>query len=104
MDSAQIIGIALFLGAIGVLLLTAFLQSNVVICKPNEIVITSGSQRKGAVGQTVGYRIPPEHCHLFDESGKAFARPPQAATAMKVGANQEAPVIFAERAAARVTH
>ena len=49
-------------------------------------------------------RIPPEHCHLFDESGKAFARPPQSATAMKIGANQEAPVIFAERAAARVTH
>ena len=42
--------------------------------------------------------------HLFDESGKAFARPPQAATAMKIGANQEAPVIFSERAAARVTH
>ncbi|MCB0582878.1 MAG: hypothetical protein KDD10_26605 [Phaeodactylibacter sp.] len=57
MDSAQIIGIALFLGAIGVLLLIAFLQSNVVICKPNEIVIISGRQRKGPDGQTVGYRI-----------------------------------------------
>lgn len=57
MDSAQIIGIALFLGAIGVLLLIAFLQSNVVICKPNEIVIISGRQRKGPDGQAVGYRI-----------------------------------------------
>ncbi|MCO6488085.1 MAG: hypothetical protein J5I98_06680 [Phaeodactylibacter sp.] len=57
MDSAQIIGIALFLGAIGVLLLIAFLQSNVVICKPNEIVIISGRQRKGPDGQTIGYRI-----------------------------------------------
>ena len=68
-----------------------------------DVGVLAGTARL-AVGQTVGYRIPPEHCHLFDESGKAFARPPQAATAMKVGANQEAPVIFAERAAARVTH
>ena len=67
-------------------------------------VVRDPTRSDVAVGQTVGYRIPPEHCHLFDESGKAFARPPQAATAMKVGANQEAPVIFAERAAARVTH
>ena len=26
-------------------------------------------------GDTVGYVLPPEHCHLFDASGKAFARP-----------------------------
>jgi multiple sugar transport system ATP-binding protein len=25
-------------------------------------------------GDTVGYALPPEHCHLFDEAGRAFAR------------------------------
>jgi flotillin len=57
MDSAQIIGIAIFLGAIAILLLIAFIKANVVICRPNEIVIISGRQRKGADGQKIGYRI-----------------------------------------------
>jgi len=57
MDVAQITGIAIFLGSIFILLLIAFIRANVVICKPNEIVIISGRQRKGADGQKVGYRI-----------------------------------------------
>lgn len=57
MDSAQIIGIAIFLGAIAILLLIAFIKTNVVICRPNEIVIISGRQRKGPDGQKVGYRV-----------------------------------------------
>ncbi len=57
MDTAQIIGIAIFLGAIAVLLLIAFIKTNVVICRPNEIVIISGRQRKGPDGQKLGYRI-----------------------------------------------
>ena len=57
MDSAQIIGIAIFLGAIAILLLIAFIKTNVVICRPNEIVIISGRQRKGPDGQKIGYRV-----------------------------------------------
>ncbi|MEL7122092.1 MAG: SPFH domain-containing protein [Bacteroidota bacterium] len=57
MDSAQIIGIAIFFGAIAILLLIAFIRTNVVICKPNEIVIISGRQRTTKDGQKVGYRI-----------------------------------------------
>ncbi len=57
MDSAQIIGIVIFFGAIAILLLIAFIKTNVVICRPNEIVIISGRQRKGADGEKVGYRI-----------------------------------------------
>jgi flotillin len=57
MDTAQIIGIAIFLGAIGILLIIIFIRTNVVLCKPNEIVIISGRQRKGMDGQKVGYRV-----------------------------------------------
>jgi flotillin len=57
MDVAQITGIAIFFGSIFILLLIAFIRTNVVICKPNEIVIISGRQRKGPDGQKVGYRI-----------------------------------------------
>jgi multiple sugar transport system ATP-binding protein len=27
-----------------------------------------------SAGETVGYALPPEHCHLFDEAGQAYAR------------------------------
>lgn len=57
MDTAQIIGISIFLGSIFILLLIAFIRTNVVICRPNEIVIISGRQRKGPDGQKIGYRV-----------------------------------------------
>ncbi|MEO1262166.1 MAG: SPFH domain-containing protein [Bacteroidota bacterium] len=57
MDNAQIIGIAIFLGAIAILIIIAFIKTNVIICSPNEIVIISGRQRKGPDGQKIGYRI-----------------------------------------------
>jgi flotillin len=67
MDTAQLIGIAIFLGAIFIMLLIAFIKWNVVICRPNEIVIISGRQRKGPDGQSVGYRIL--------RGGRGFKRP-----------------------------
>ncbi|TNE47704.1 MAG: hypothetical protein EP344_19445 [Bacteroidetes bacterium] len=57
MDNAQLFGIAIFLGAVLLLLLIAFIKTNVVICRPNEIVIISGRQRKGPDGQKIGYRV-----------------------------------------------
>lgn len=57
MDSAQFIGIAIFLGVIAILLIIAFIKYNVVLCRPNEIVIISGRQRKGPDGEKIGYRI-----------------------------------------------
>jgi flotillin len=57
MDSTQFIGIAIFLGVIAVFIIIAFIKYNVVICRPNEIVILSGRQRKGPDGEKIGYRI-----------------------------------------------
>lgn len=57
MDSAQFIGIGVFLGVIAILLIIAFIKYNVVLCRPNEIVIISGRQRKGPDGDKIGYRI-----------------------------------------------
>ena len=57
MDSAQFIGIAVFFGVIAIFLIIAFINYNVVICRPNEIVILSGRQRKGPDGEKLGYRI-----------------------------------------------
>jgi flotillin len=57
MDSTQFIGIAVFFGVIAIFLIIAFINYNVVICRPNEIVILSGRQRKGPDGEKLGYRI-----------------------------------------------
>lgn len=57
MDNAQIIGMLIFFGVIGILLLIIFIKANVVICNPNEIAIISGRQRKQADGSKLGYRI-----------------------------------------------
>lgn len=57
MENVQIVGIAIFLGVIGLMLLIAFISTNVVICRPNEIVIISGRQRKGPDGNKIGYRV-----------------------------------------------
>ena len=57
MDIAQYIGIAIFLGIIVILLLIAFINTNVIICSPNEIVIISGRQHKGPDNQKIGYRV-----------------------------------------------
>jgi flotillin len=57
MDTAQIIGIAIFLGVIAIILLIIFIKSNVIVCHPNEIVIISGRKRKSAEGKTLGYRV-----------------------------------------------
>lgn len=57
MESAQLIGIAVFLGVILIMLILIFIKSNVVICEPNEIVILSGKKRKAPDGSTRGFRV-----------------------------------------------
>jgi multiple sugar transport system ATP-binding protein len=67
-------------------------------------VVRDGGRSQIAVGEVVGYRIPPQHCHLFDASGKAFARRAQPATERWVGANQLEPVAFSKRVGAKPIH
>jgi flotillin len=67
MDQAQLIGIALGLGALAVFLIIVFVRSSMVICQPNEVVILAGRKRKLADGSTVGYRVI--------RGGRGFKRP-----------------------------
>ncbi len=67
-------------------------------------VVRDASRSDIVVGETVGYRIPPEHCHLFDESGKAFARRVQGNGEARIGANQAEPVLFSSRVRANPIH
>lgn len=57
MDQAQLIGIAVGLGSIFILLLIIFIKTNIVICKPNEVVVLSGKKRRTPEGKILGYRI-----------------------------------------------
>ncbi len=57
MDSPQMVGIAIGLGALGLMLIIIFFKSNIVLCQPNELVVIAGRQRKLADGSTVGYRV-----------------------------------------------
>ena len=57
-----------------------------------------------AAGETVGYSLPPEHCHLFDETGKAFARRASGNGAARVPGVDAPPITFAEPARTNVVH
>ncbi len=57
MDNPQIIGIALGLGALGLMLIVIFFKANIVLCLPNELVVIAGRRRKLADGSSVGYRV-----------------------------------------------
>ncbi|NMF98189.1 sn-glycerol-3-phosphate ABC transporter ATP-binding protein UgpC [Aromatoleum toluolicum] len=57
-----------------------------------------------AAGDTVGYSLPPEHCHLFDESGQAFARRAVANGASRLPGMDAPPITFAEPARTNVMH
>ena len=57
MDQAQLIGIAIGLGALAVLLILVFIKANMVICQPNEVVVLAGRKRKLADGSVAGYRV-----------------------------------------------
>jgi flotillin len=57
MDQAQMVGIAIGLGALAIFLFFVFIKANIVICHPNEVLILSGRKRKAADGTTVGYRV-----------------------------------------------
>lgn len=60
-------------------------------------VVRDASRSAIVVGETVGYRIPPEHCHLFAEDGKAYPRLVHSNGEARVGANQVEPVRFSNR-------
>ncbi len=53
----QLIGIAVGLGALGLLLFLTFIKTNIVICQPNEIVILTGRKRRASDGSAVGFRV-----------------------------------------------
>jgi flotillin len=57
MDQAQMVGIAIGLGALAIFLFFVFIKANIVICHPNEVLILSGRKRRAADGTTVGYRV-----------------------------------------------
>ena len=57
MDNPQIVGIALGLGALGLMLIVIFFKANIVLCQPNELVVIAGRRRKLADGSSVGYRV-----------------------------------------------
>ncbi len=54
MDNPQIVGIALGLGALGLMLIVIFFKANIVLCLPNELVVIAGRRRKLADGSSVG--------------------------------------------------
>jgi flotillin len=57
MDAPQMVGIAIGLGALGLMLIIIFFKSNIVLCQPNELVVIAGRTRKLADGSTIGYRV-----------------------------------------------
>ena len=54
---ADIIGILIVSGIILIMLLIIFIKANLIICKPNEVVIISGRSYKQPDGKILGYRI-----------------------------------------------
>ena len=57
MESAQILGIVIFLGIIAVLAIIIFIKTNIVLCQPNELVVLAGKQRTLKDGSQIGYRV-----------------------------------------------
>jgi len=57
MELAQVIGIALGLGALALIGILIFIKTNIVICQPNEILILAGRERRLPDGSTIGYRV-----------------------------------------------
>ena len=68
------------------------------------VVVRNPCRSEVVAGQTVGYALPPEHCHLFDDTGKAFPRL-HVASASGRDTNIGAPARnFAERAPISAVH
>jgi len=57
MEQAQLIGLALGLGTLGILMVIIFFKANIVLCQPNELVVIAGRRRKLADGTRAGYRV-----------------------------------------------
>ncbi|MEE8166045.1 MAG: SPFH domain-containing protein [Myxococcota bacterium] len=57
MDTPQLIGISIGVGAFALMLIVVFFKSNIVLCQPNELVIIAGRQRKLDDGSIIGYRV-----------------------------------------------
>jgi flotillin len=54
---AQTVGILIGVGFLAILAIIGFVKANLVICRPNEIVIITGRRQKLVDGTVVGYRI-----------------------------------------------
>jgi len=67
MENAQLIGIAIFIGVIGILAIIIFIKTSIVLCQPNELVVLAGKKRKLADGSKIGYRVL--------RGGRGFKRP-----------------------------
>ena len=67
-------------------------------------VVRNSRRSDIAAGETVGYSLPPEHCHLFDETGKAFARRATGNGAGRVPGIDAPPITFAEPMRTNVVH
>ncbi|MCC4117650.1 sn-glycerol-3-phosphate ABC transporter ATP-binding protein UgpC [Aromatoleum toluclasticum] len=67
-------------------------------------VVRNSRRSDIAAGETVGYSLPPEHCHLFDETGKAFARRAPGKGAGRIPGAAAPPITFAEPARTNALH
>jgi flotillin len=54
---AEMIGILIVVGIIAFMLFIVFIKANLIICKPNEVMIISGRRHKLPDGNEIGYRI-----------------------------------------------
>jgi multiple sugar transport system ATP-binding protein len=66
-------------------------------------VVRNAERSAIEAGQTIGYRLPPEHCHLFGESGQAFTRR-IVGDSVGRGAGEAVPIVFSERLRANAVH
>ncbi len=56
MDTPQMVGLAVGLGALALMLIIIFFKANIVLCQPNELVVIAGRQRRDKDGTVRGYR------------------------------------------------
>ncbi|QDF97217.1 ABC transporter [Azoarcus sp. DD4] len=67
-------------------------------------VVRNAHRSDIAAGDTVGYRLPPEHCHLFDQDGKAFARRAPGNGATRTPGVDAPPITFVEPMRTKAMH
>jgi multiple sugar transport system ATP-binding protein len=67
-------------------------------------VVRNSHRSAVAAGETVGYVLPPEHCHLFDENGKSFPRRASGNGVVRMPGVDAPPISFAEPMRTNVVH